>query len=158
MTFVSTQKQVVQFGTQSFSRPTMPPDIVELINQVGATRNKAEATAKRIKALQAQLKPYADKMKLLTELVTKYAQENGLDPDKEFSTATDNFVLHVGKAGTQRMVVDNGLMMKKMGKALFLQKCTIGLGLIDQYLTPEEKQGVLNVERCSRGIKILHRV
>jgi hypothetical protein len=112
----------------SLPESTTPPDIVELIYRVGAMRNKAETASKRIKALQTQLKPYTNMVNLLTEFVTKYAQENGLDPDKEFTTATDNSVLYVGKAGTQRMVIDNEQVMKKMARALFLQKCTIGQG------------------------------
>ena len=54
-------------------------------------------------------------------------------------------------------MADVELAMKKMGRKLFFQKCAIGLGVIDQYLTPEEKHQVLKVERCSRGIKVLRR-
>lgn len=158
MTIVITQKKVVEATTMISFKSLTPPDVVELIDQVGALQTDAEATAKKIKALQAHLKPYADKVKHLTELVSQYAKERGIDPDKEFTAVTDNFVLQVGKAGALRTVVDVELAMKMMGWKLFFQKCTIGLGVIDQYLTPEDKQGVLKVERCLRGIKVFRRV
>jgi hypothetical protein len=158
MMIVITQKKVVEATTMISLKPLTPPDVMELIDQVGALQTDAEATAKKIKALQTHLKPYADKVKCLTELVSKYAMDNGIDPDKEFTTATNDFVLRVGKAGTQRTVADVELAMKKIGRKLFFQKCVIGLGVIDQYLTPEQKQRVLKVERCSRGIKVLRRV
>jgi hypothetical protein len=56
-----------------------------------------------------------------------------------------------------RTVVDVELAMKKRAKKLFFQKCTIGLGVIDQYLAPEEKQDVLKVERSLRAVKVLRR-
>jgi hypothetical protein len=37
---------------------------------------------------------------------------------------------------------------------LFFEKCTIGLGVLDAYLTPAEKQGILKVERCDHGIGV----
>jgi hypothetical protein len=40
-----------------------PPDIAELIEEVGQLQDDAEATTKRIKALQAHVKPYAEKVK-----------------------------------------------------------------------------------------------
>jgi hypothetical protein len=63
----------------------------------------------------------------------------------------------VGKAGTLRTVVDAERAMKRMGKKLFFEKCTIGLGVLDAYLTPAEKEGTLNVERCERSIRVLRR-
>jgi hypothetical protein len=41
----------------------LPPEIAQLVDEVGALQDEATATAKRIKGLQAQLKPYADKMR-----------------------------------------------------------------------------------------------
>jgi hypothetical protein len=47
--------------------------------------------------------------------------------------------------------------MKRMGKKLFFEKYTIGLGILGAYLTPAEKQGILKVERSERSITVLRR-
>ena len=157
LAIVTTKKKAAETATIPFCNPSAPPAIVALIDRVGALRDDAEANAERIKALQADLKPYADMVKHLSELVSEYAVENEIDPDKEFSVTTGDFVVRVGKAGTLRTVVDVEQAMKKMGRKLFFRRCTIGLGVIDEYLTPDDKQRVLKVERCLRGIKVLHR-
>jgi hypothetical protein len=136
----------------------LPPEIAQLVDEVGALQDEATATAKRIKGLQAQLKPYADKMKVLAELATKYAVEEAIDPDQVFTEVTDNFLMQVGKAGTLRTVANIELVLKVLGKKLFFEKCTIGLGVLDNYLTPEQKQQVLKVERCTRGVTVMQRI
>jgi hypothetical protein len=45
--------------------------------------------------------------------------------------------------------------MKAICKKLFFEKCTIGLGIIDQYLTPETKAPLLVVERTLRGVNVV---
>ena len=157
MTITMTKKKVAATETHAISKMSIPPDIVELIEEVGQLQDDAEATTKRIKALQAHVKPYAEKVKQLAALVSKYAAESGFDPDLEFTETTDDFILQVGKAGTLRTVIDAERAMKRMGKKLFFEKCTIGLGVLDAYLTPAEKQGILKVERCERGIRVLRR-
>jgi hypothetical protein len=82
------------------------------------------------------------------KVVTKYAEEQGIDPDDVFTEVTDNFLIQVGKAGTLRTVPDTELVSKVLGKKLFFEKCTIGLGVLDSYLTTEQKQLVLTVERA----------
>ena len=67
-------------------------DILETIDRIGARQSEAEETSKQIKILQEQLKPYADMVKHLTELVSGYAVEHGIDPNKEFTLTTGDFV------------------------------------------------------------------
>jgi hypothetical protein len=136
----------------------LPLEIAALVEEVGALQDAATAMAKQIKVLQAQLKPYAEKMKALTELVTEYAEEQGMDPDKVFTEVTDNFLIQVGKAGALRTVANIEVVLKVLGKKLFFEKCAIGLGFIDHYLTPEQKQQVLKVERGARVVTVVRRI
>ncbi len=156
MTFVI-KKKIPQTACISSGKQQTPPEHLDLIEQVGILQDEAMDRTKRIKILQLDLQPYTEKVKQLAKLVSKHAQQSGIDPDKLFNLSTDDFVLQVGKAGTVRTVVDVEQAMKKMGKKIFFQKCTIGLGVIDQYLTPEEREDVLKVERCLRGVKVLRR-
>jgi hypothetical protein len=48
------------------------------------------------------------------------------------------------RAENQRTVADAERAMKKMGKKLVFEKCTIGLDVIDAYLTPAENEGKLS--------------
>ena len=73
MTITMTKKKVATTETHAISKMSIPPDIVELIEEVGLLQDDAEATTKRIKVLQAHVKPYADKVKQLAALVSKYA-------------------------------------------------------------------------------------
>ena len=157
MAIVLTKKKAVLAVKPVFETST-PSDIVELIEAVGALQDEAEATAKQIKALQAKLKPYSERAKALAELVSLHAEQNlGLDPDAEFIEHTEDFVLQVGKRGSERRVVDVKLAMKRMGQKVFFEKVSLGLGVIDQYLTPEEKAGVVETARVVRSIKVLRR-
>jgi hypothetical protein len=158
MTITITKKKAVAPETNAITEKSIPPEIVQLIEEVGLLQDDAEATTKRIKELQAHVKPYAEKVKQLAALVSKYAAESGFDPDVEFAETTDDFILQVGKAGTLRTVVDAERAMKRMGKKLFFEKCTIGLGILDAYLAPAEKEGILKVERCERSIRVLRRI
>jgi hypothetical protein len=157
MTITMTKKKVVGTVAQPTSKMSIPPDIVELIQEVGLLQDDAETTIKRIKALQAHVKPYAEKVKQLAALMSKYAAESGFSPDLEFTETTDDFILQVGKAGTLRTVIDAERAMKRMCKKLFFEKCTIGLGVLDAFLTPAEKEGILKIERCERSIRVLRR-
>jgi hypothetical protein len=58
----------------------------------------------------------------------------------------------MGKAGTLRTVIDAERAMMKMGKKRFFEKCTIGLGVLDAFLTPAEREGILKIERCERCV------
>lgn len=152
-----TNGTAVRTPTVSHYQTAIPFEIIQMIDEVGALQDEAEAMAKRIKILQARLRPYSEKLKQLADAVSKYATELGLGPDQEFTQTTDDFVLIAGKASTVRTVIDTQRAMKIIGRKLFFEKCTIGLGIIDQYLTPEKKQKVVRIERCTRGIKVFRR-
>jgi hypothetical protein len=158
MYIVITTKKPAAGAAHSVLKKPLPLQISGLIEEVGALQEEAKATAERIKVLQAQLKPYAEKVKQLVELVSKYADGRGINPDKVFTATTTNFLMQVGKAGTLRTVTDNELASHMLGRQLFFEKCTIGLGIIDSYLTPEQKLQVLKVERCVRGITLMRRI
>ena len=128
--------------------------IASLADEVGQQQDFAESITKKIRALQSQLKPYHDKVRQLTELVTAYAKVQGVDPDQEFNESTENFLLEVGKASTVRTVLSVELAMMKLGNKVFFEKASIGLGVLDRHLTPEEKVGIIAIERGVRGVKI----
>ncbi|WP_428394416.1 hypothetical protein [Lichenicoccus sp.] len=156
MTIIFTKKPTTP-TTKLASKTSMPADVIALIDEIGDLQDDAETAMKQIRALQVKLKPYGAKMKCLAERMTSYATSQGLGPDDELTEATENFVLEVGKAGTLRRVVDIRLAMKRMGRKMFFQKVTIGLGVIDQYLTPEQQVGVIETERVLRSAKLLRR-
>jgi histidinol phosphatase-like PHP family hydrolase len=155
MALVLTKKKVV--ATKPVFETSTPRDIVELLDEVGAMQEKALFAAAQIKLLQAELKPYAEKAKQLADMVSKHAIAAEINDDNEFLENSEGFVLKVGKAGTLRTVANVELAMKRMGKKAFFEKVTLGLGIIDQYLTPEEKKDVVKTERIVRSITVLRR-
>lgn len=157
MDMASTKEAAVGDANAPTFQTALPAEIVDLIEAVGAMQNEAEATAKRIKTLQASLKPYTERLKRLADLMTDYAAERGINPDKEFTEHANGVLVLVGKATSSRTVVDVQRVMKIMGKKLFFEKCSISLGVVDQYLTPEEKMKVIRTDRCARSIKIVTR-
>jgi hypothetical protein len=136
---------------------TLPPEVHALVEEIGAAQDLADVTAKRIKVLQAELKIHTTKMRKLAELIAQHALSCGISDDEELSAVSKNFMVKAGKAVVVRHVSDPGLIMEMMGQALFLEKCTIGLGIVDQYLSPEQRQQVLTIERGPRSVAILPR-
>jgi hypothetical protein len=118
-------------------------------------QDEAEKVAAQIKVLQAQLQPYADRLKALSKLVSQDAAAAGIGPDQAFTAATSKFMLKVGKAGSVRTVINMPLVMTFLGPDLFFAKCTIALATLDQHLSHEQKQQVLKIERVRRKVAIL---
>jgi hypothetical protein len=75
MTIAKAKKKDEATETHAISMMSIPPDPVGLIEEVGQLQDDADATTKRIRALQAHVKPYADKVRQLAALVSKYAAE-----------------------------------------------------------------------------------
>ena len=155
MAIVLTKKKAL--AKPAFDTST-PLDIAALMEEVGAQQDAMEAKAKQVKQLQLELKAHAEKAKQLADLVTQHAASQEIAPDHEFVENSEGFMLQVGRAGTVRSVADMELAMKRLGKKVFFEKATIGLGVLDAYLTPEEKQGVVKVERTVRSIKLVRRL
>ena len=157
MAITLTKKKTVVTAKPAFETST-PQEIVELIEDIGGLQDEAVEISSQIKALQARLKPYADKTKALQEMITNFALAKEIGPDAEFSEYAEDYTLQVGKQGSERKVVDVELAMKRMGKKVFFEKVTLGLGICDQYLTPEEKVGVVDTKRTLRSIKVVRKV
>lgn len=136
---------------------TTPHDLANLMDEVGAAQAAVDAKAAQIKQLQLECKAHAEKAKQLADLVSQYAADKGISPDHEFLEHSAGFVLQVGRSGNVRSVADLELAMKRLGKKVFFEKATIGLGVLDNYLTPEEKVGVIKTERTVRSIKLTRR-
>jgi hypothetical protein len=71
MSIAMIENQVAATAAEPTSKMSIPSGIVELIGEVGQLQDDAEVTTKRIKALQAHLKPSAEKVKQLAALVSK---------------------------------------------------------------------------------------
>ena len=158
MALLIPKKKIVVAPATAEIDTDLPIDIAELVVEIGQNLGNAEALEKQVKSLTASLKAHKDKVKLLVEKVTKHAIDAEIPDDGEKSEDVGEFVLAIGKAGVTRSVKSTELAMKLLGKKVFLEKCTIGLGVIDQYLTPEEKQDLIITTRGERSVKITRKM
>ena len=131
--------------------------LANLIDEVATMQDIVRGKIKLLKQLQTELKPFNEKARQLAEMITALAEEQGLHPDQELTLDSALARVEVGRRGSERRVADLELAMKRMGKKTFLEKATIGLGICDQYLTPEQKVGVIETTRVTRSLKIAPR-
>lgn len=141
----------------SFDTDT-PIDVVELMERLGDGQAVFEAKLAQIKTLEVETKAYKADLAKLAELVSKHADNQERGADTEFVEHSAGFMLQVGKQGSTRRVINLELAMKRLGKATFFQKASIGLGVLDQYLSPAEREDVVVTERGTRTIKLVKRV
>ena len=138
------------------SSPTLMSDtLADLIDDIGAMLPAVEAKQKMIKALQGELQPYADKMKVLTALLNAI---DGPSPDHTFRYQGTQFIAMVGKGGVVRRVTNPALAIKlpnRVEKGIAWQVITVPLGKLDAYLTPEERSQVVTVDRGERTVLIV---
>ena len=129
-------------------------DFAELIDELGAMQPEALKIDEQIKALQKKQKPYKDKLKSLCELLHE-VDEHG--DDEKFVELGQDFRAEFGKKGTSRTITRIEKVRELMGDETFFKVCSVTLKAIDDYLTPEEKALVLEVERTPRGVEIAKR-
>jgi hypothetical protein len=129
-------------------------DFGELIDEIGAMQAEQTRIEQQIKELQKRQKPYKDKLKSLCELLQEI-DEHG--DDEKFVELGVSFQAEFGKKATARSIKDIGQVRQLMGDETFFKVCSVTLKAIDDYLTPEEKAAVLEVERTLRSVEITRR-
>jgi hypothetical protein len=134
---------------------TTADEIATLIDDIGSMLPAVRARQKKIKALQNQLQPYADKMKTLTALVSAI---EGHEADETFRRDGELFAAMIGKRCVVRTVTDPALAIKLLNKAekgVAWRVITVALGKLDTYLTLEQRAQVITVDRGERPVVIV---
>ena len=129
-------------------------EIAALIDDIGSMLSTVEAKQKMIKALQAELQPYTEKMKALTALVSAIGEHGA---DDTFQDEGTQFRALVGKRCIARRVTDPALAIKLLNKAekgVAWKIVSVPLGKLDAYLTPEEKAQVITLDRGERSVVV----
>jgi hypothetical protein len=132
----------------------MISDFAELIDEIGAMQAEQTRIEQQIKELQKRQKPYKEKLKSLCELLQEVDEH---DDDAKFVELGVSFQAEFGKKATSRSIRDIEKVRQLMGDATFFKLCSVTLKAIDDYLTPEEKAAVLEIERTVRGVEISKR-
>jgi hypothetical protein len=107
-------------------------------------------------ALQEQYEP---KLMVLTVQLNELL--NGADPDQTFVELGAHYQAKISKQGTLRVVEDLKLLkalFDKINPELFWQKARVKIRDCDEYLTPEEREAVLETKRTPRKMEVVKRV
>ena len=128
-------------------------DFADLIDRVGTLQKEAEPIAKQIKALQEKLKPLADATKELQTTLDNL----DLDDDGTCEELGALYRVEVKAKGSSRSINDMQKVRKMLGDETFFKLATLTLKDVDSYLTPPQKEEVIDVERTKRGFKIIER-
>lgn len=127
--------------------------LVQQIDLVGSQLPRVAKITKEIKALQDMLKPFkaeADKLQAMVDALE-------IDDDGEDVREGDRFRVEIGKRGSNRKVTSMAGIRDALGDELFMELATITLKNVDDYLTPPQKEKVLETTRTSRSIKLAAR-
>lgn len=120
------------------------------LDLVGSQMPEVAKIKKQIKDLQAKLKPFTDEAAKLQKLVDDLDMD---DDDKDIVNG-DRYRAEIGPKGQSRSVKDLNKAKEFLGSELFMQLATITLKNLDDYLTPPQKEEVIEVGRSSRSLKI----
>lgn len=113
----------------------------------------AKKFAKELEQKDELLKEIGKRLKKLREQVNEEFKEK--DPDSEYTENAGTHALVVGKAGNQRKVTDMKLLQDLMADDdVFYALIKMDLKDIDSYLTPPERELVLETTRTARPIAI----
>lgn len=126
-------------------------DLEKQIDVVGALEEDAVKVAAKIKKLSEELKPYKDAMKVLETMV---AEMEG-DDDALLFDQGNRFRLEAGKKASSRAINSMAKVREYMGDELFMSLATVRLKDVDDYLTPPQREKVLDTERTTRSIKVV---
>lgn len=128
-------------------------DFAHLIDEVGALQDEATPILQQIKELTAQLVPFKERLAVLQD----YVDELPVDPDLKFHELGDEYLVEAGVKKVCREVKDLEAVRQAMGDEVFMQVAKVTLKDIDAYLTPVEKEPLLEVTRGSRSVKVVKR-
>lgn len=131
----------------------MLSDFADQIDLVGTLTKEAEPVLKQIKALQEQLKPLKDAEKALQETLDSL----DLDDDATSEELGALFRVEIKAKGSSRSINDLNRVREMLGDEVFFSIATVSLKDVDAYLTPPQKEEVIDTERTKRGYKVIER-
>ena len=135
-------------------------DIAVDIDELGDFTTEYEALLKKhekaLQQLKEAKKKVDDKTKAIMASVTElYAEKGDDDTGKELGTV---YQIDVKKKGSSRKVTDLAKVRKFMKDPTFMKVATVNLKDIDAYLTPDQIEQCVTVNRNDRGITLSKRV
>lgn len=99
--------------------------------------------------------PRAKELQELKSALQKRADELAGNPGNNVSIRGNNSAVHFGPKGARREVIDPAGVRDIIGEEAFLGGVSIPLKLVDDYLTPPQKEKCLAISRSgSRSMKV----
>ena len=123
-----------------------PQERVKLVDELGELKTKLERAKPmiaRVAEIEKVLRAYVDKTKVSNEETVIHG---------------DTWELKVGKKPWVRKIIDKLKALKFLTEDVALEKVTIPLAVLDDYLTPPEREQILSKTRDgTRPLKISKR-
>ncbi len=138
------------------------------IDEIGALVEEADvleaglskAVKEKLGKIAALRKDAKAKTKALATKITEAKSEEGVDDEQPVVEPGTQFNAEMGKRGTLRTITDMPMikqLMDDQDDELFMKLVKMNIGDVDAYLTPEERDMVLETELQDRSIKIVKR-
>jgi ABC-type transporter Mla subunit MlaD len=141
---------------------TQIDEIGGLQEKMGKLEREIEQLAgKQIAKLAELSKSCNVKMATLNHHLNAELDKAGVDPDTPAVEKGAKFQAEVGKKGNQRVVTDMQLvenLLETSQPGLFMKLVKINLGDLDDYLTPQEREAVIDTQRTLRKAVVVKRV
>ena len=126
------------------------------IDALGAELPAQLKITAQIKKLKAQQDDFKDRLKQLVTLAEATMGKQH-PADETFTVIGQTHRCEFGKKGTNRTIKDLEQVQAILGDEVFYSVASVPLKDIDAYLTPPEKELVLEVNRTDRSAKIAKR-
>jgi hypothetical protein len=98
------------------------------------------------------MKPQMDRAKHLEALIESWFP--GLKPEESKTASGRQFLAVVSARANKRWLKDTEALYRKLGHAAFIERCSFGLGLIDEILKAEEIPDFIATARTgNRSVK-----
>jgi hypothetical protein len=120
------------------------------IDLVGSQMLEAAKITKQIKELEAKLKPFKAEQDKLQKMV----DELDMGDDASDTIVSDRYRVEIGPRGQSRKIKDLAKAKEMLGDELFMQLATVTLKNLDDYLTPPQREEVIEITRSKRSMKI----
>lgn len=122
-------------------------------------KENLEARLDQVIALEDQVAAakqfIAEHDKMRKSLISDILDEaEDVDDDEEFEFTSNDGIMEFGKKANNRKIVDMDEVRKLMGPEQFMECASVKLKDIDDYLTPKQREKVLEVVRGDRSVKI----
>lgn len=125
-------------------------EFAALIDEYGDVMADAAKIDKKIKELQAQLKPVKELEKKLQEKLDALAAGDDATGEEKGT----RWRIEYGKRGSSTKIANLPKIAHTLGAKLFYQLAKINITDLRAYLTPPQLEEVTTVERTSRSFKV----